>query len=137
MQCFWAIFANLADFLHILGIFGKIAEFHPQIHFLQKWTPKIPKYRYVYKDPRPVWENTTFMQNLWFYLKITHFHKKQHFHKKMIIVGAQLAHYNAETVLENTDVDICVRGEGEITIQDIIYNLNDLSIYSFHFYLSA
>ena len=45
----------------------------------------------------------------------------------MIIVGAQLAHYNAKTVLENTDVDICVRGEGEITIQDIIYNLKDLS----------
>jgi len=52
---------------------------------------------------------------------------KQYFPKKNIIVGAQLAHYNAETVLENTDVDICVRGEGEITIQDIIYNLTDLS----------
>lgn len=44
-----------------------------------------------------------------------------------IILGAQLAHYNSKTVLENTGVDICVIGEGEITVQDIIYNYNDLS----------
>jgi len=52
---------------------------------------------------------------------------KRHFPDKKIIVGGPLAHYNSETVLENSPVDICVRGEGEITIQDIIYNLADLS----------
>lgn len=44
-----------------------------------------------------------------------------------IIVGGQLAHYNPRTVIENSAVDVCVIGEGEITIQDIIYNLDDLS----------
>jgi len=44
-----------------------------------------------------------------------------------IIVGGQLAHYNSHTVIENSLTDICVIGEGEITIQDIIYNLEDFS----------
>ena len=44
-----------------------------------------------------------------------------------IIVGAQLAHYNPHTLIEHTCVDVAVIGEGEITIQDIIYNLDDLS----------
>ncbi|MDA2934520.1 B12-binding domain-containing radical SAM protein [Acidobacteria bacterium AH-259-D05] len=52
---------------------------------------------------------------------------KEYFPDKKVIVGGQLAHYNSETVLENSAVDICVRGEGEITIQDIIYNFDDLS----------
>jgi len=44
-----------------------------------------------------------------------------------IIVGGQLAHYNPHTVINHTAVDICVIGEGELTIQDIVYNLDDLS----------
>ena len=52
---------------------------------------------------------------------------KKYFPENKVIVGGQLAHYNAETLLENSSVDVCVRGEGEITIQDIIYNLDDMS----------
>ena len=44
-----------------------------------------------------------------------------------IVVGGQLAHYNPHTVIDHTRADICVIGEGELTIQDIIYNLADLS----------
>ena len=44
----------------------------------------------------------------------------------IIILGGQLAHYNSHTVIENTGVDICVIGEGEITIQEIFYNFNSL-----------
>lgn len=44
-----------------------------------------------------------------------------------IIVGGQLAHYNSHTVIEHSLADVCVIGEGEITIQDILYNLDDLS----------
>lgn len=43
-----------------------------------------------------------------------------------IVLGAQLAHYSFDTVLKKTEVDICVIGEGEITIQDIVYNFNNL-----------
>ncbi len=43
-----------------------------------------------------------------------------------IIVGAQLAHYSYDVVLKNTLVDVCVVGEGEITIQDLVYNFNKL-----------
>ncbi len=42
-----------------------------------------------------------------------------------IVLGGQLAHYNPHTVIEHTAVDICVIGEGEITVQDIIYNSLD------------
>lgn len=44
-----------------------------------------------------------------------------------IILGAQLAHYSSNVVLENTLVDVCVIGEGEITIQDLIYNFENLN----------
>lgn len=44
-----------------------------------------------------------------------------------IIVGGQLAHYNSHTLIENSMTDICVIGEGEITVQDIIYNMEDLA----------
>lgn len=44
-----------------------------------------------------------------------------------IIVGGQLAHYNPHTLIGNTMVDVCVIGEGEVTVQDLVYNLNDLS----------
>ena len=44
-----------------------------------------------------------------------------------IIVGGQLAHYNPHTVIEHCNVDICVIGEGEVTIQDIYYNFSQLN----------
>ncbi|MEQ1727500.1 MAG: cobalamin-dependent protein [Vicinamibacterales bacterium] len=44
-----------------------------------------------------------------------------------VIVGGQLAHYNPHTVINHTKVDVCVIGEGEVTIQDILHNLDDLS----------
>ncbi|MDA7455169.1 B12-binding domain-containing radical SAM protein [Planktomarina temperata] len=44
-----------------------------------------------------------------------------------IILGAQLAHYSYNVVLNNTLVDVCVIGEGEITIQDLIYNFDTLN----------
>lgn len=43
-----------------------------------------------------------------------------------IILGAQLAHYSYDVVLNNTLVDVCVIGEGEITIQDLVYNFEKL-----------
>lgn len=45
-----------------------------------------------------------------------------------VIVGGQLAHYNPHTVINHTRVDVCVIGEGEVTIQDILHNLDDLSV---------
>jgi len=44
-----------------------------------------------------------------------------------IIVGGQLAHYNPHTVINHSAVDVCVIGEGEVTVQDIVYHLDDLS----------
>jgi radical SAM superfamily enzyme YgiQ (UPF0313 family) len=52
---------------------------------------------------------------------------KKSFPDAPILLGAQLAHYNWNTVLKHTAVDICVLGEGEITVQDVIYHLDDLS----------
>lgn len=52
---------------------------------------------------------------------------KRHRPDAKIIVGGQLAHYNSQTVIEHSLADVCVIGEGEITIQDILHNLNDLS----------
>ncbi|MDD5687492.1 MAG: radical SAM protein [Elusimicrobia bacterium] len=46
---------------------------------------------------------------------------------KKIIVGGALATFSAQTVLENTDVDICIVGEGEKTIVDLLENLENLS----------
>ena len=43
-----------------------------------------------------------------------------------IILGGPLATYSYEAVLTNTDVDVCVIGEGEETIDDLIENMNDL-----------
>lgn len=37
-----------------------------------------------------------------------------------IILGGPLATYNPELVLKNTDVDICVIGEGDVTIKDLV-----------------
>lgn len=45
---------------------------------------------------------------------------------KKIIVGGPLATHNPTLLLENTEADICVVGEGEITIKSIIENIDDL-----------
>jgi len=43
-----------------------------------------------------------------------------------IILGGHLAYYNYEIVLNRTSVDICVIGEGELTIVDLIKNMNNI-----------
>jgi anaerobic magnesium-protoporphyrin IX monomethyl ester cyclase len=43
----------------------------------------------------------------------------------IIIIGGQLATFSYEVVLNNTLVDICVIGEGEITIRELMKNLNN------------
>lgn len=45
-----------------------------------------------------------------------------------IILGGNLATHAPEVILRNTKVDICVIGEGEITIKEIFKNLNNLKI---------
>lgn len=42
---------------------------------------------------------------------------------KPVILGGPLATYSHEVVLKNTDVDVCVVGEGEETIIDLLENL--------------
>ncbi len=46
--------------------------------------------------------------------------------KTRIILGGLLATYSSEIVLKNTPVDICVVGEGEITIVDLLKNMDRL-----------
>ncbi len=58
----------------------------------------------------------------WLASKIKELHKD-----KEIILGWVLATYSAKIVLETTDVDICVIGEGENTIKELLANLNNLS----------
>jgi len=42
----------------------------------------------------------------------------------VIILGGLLSTYSYQVVLENTNIDICVIGEGEITIKELLRNLN-------------
>lgn len=44
-----------------------------------------------------------------------------------IILGGHLAYYSYEIVLNKTQIDICVIGEGEITIVDLLQNMNQLN----------
>lgn len=44
-----------------------------------------------------------------------------------IILGGHLSNHNYDLVLNKTLVDICVIGEGEITVVDLLQNLNNLS----------
>ena len=44
-----------------------------------------------------------------------------------IILGGPLATYNPELVLQKTDTDICVISEGDITIREIMENLDNLA----------
>ena len=46
---------------------------------------------------------------------------------KTVVLGGPLATYSYETVLGNTDIDICVIGAGEETAIDLFENLGDLS----------
>ena len=43
-----------------------------------------------------------------------------------IFLGGPLPTFSAELVLENTDVDICIIGEGEVTVADMVKNINKL-----------
>lgn len=43
-----------------------------------------------------------------------------------IILGGHLSTYNYDIVLSKTDIDICVLGEGERTIVDLLRNMDDL-----------
>jgi len=45
---------------------------------------------------------------------------------KKIVVGGALATHSPEIVLRNTEADICVIGEGEITFNEILANLDKL-----------
>ncbi|MBF0186654.1 MAG: B12-binding domain-containing radical SAM protein [Magnetococcales bacterium] len=45
---------------------------------------------------------------------------------KPIILGGQLASHSPTLVVENSDVDICVIGEGELTIVDLLNNMDKL-----------
>ncbi len=47
-------------------------------------------------------------------------------HGKKIVVGGALAIFSPEIVLRNTEADICVTGEGEITFTEILANLDNL-----------
>lgn len=47
--------------------------------------------------------------------------------KANIILGGLLATYSSEIVLKNTQVHVCVVGEGEITIVDLLKNMGQLS----------
>lgn len=44
---------------------------------------------------------------------------------KKIIIGGALPTFSHQTVLENTDVDICVIGEGERTVVELLENLEN------------
>lgn len=44
-----------------------------------------------------------------------------------IVIGNALATFSPETVLKNTEADICVIGEGEITFREIVEHIDDLS----------
>lgn len=44
---------------------------------------------------------------------------------KPVILGGPLATYSHEAVLKNTDVDVCVVGEGEETIIDLLKNMSN------------
>ena len=43
-----------------------------------------------------------------------------------IILGGHLSNYNYEMILNRASIDICVIGEGELTIVDLLKNINDL-----------
>jgi len=49
---------------------------------------------------------------------------KNTYPEKKIILGGALATLSAKTVLENTDIDICVIGEGEETIKELLRKLD-------------
>jgi len=46
--------------------------------------------------------------------------------KSEIILGGHLAHHSYTPILENTTVDVCVVGEGELTIVNLLENMDNL-----------
>lgn len=48
------------------------------------------------------------------------------YHKKPLILGGKLPTYSAKVVLEHIDVDVCVVGEGEQTMVDLLKNIDTL-----------
>ena len=44
-----------------------------------------------------------------------------------VVVGNALATFSSELVLNNTDVDICVLGEGDVAFKEIVESVDDLS----------
>lgn len=67
----------------------------------------------------------TAMSTQYSYVKWLSFELKKQT-KARIVVGGLLATYSSEIVLKNTSVDICVVGEGENTIVDLLNNINCL-----------
>ena len=51
---------------------------------------------------------------------------RKHQSHAVIVMGGPLPTYSADTVLKNTSTDICVLGEGEETIKDLVSNLGHL-----------
>ena len=45
-----------------------------------------------------------------------------------LILGGHLAYHNHDIILNKTGIDICVIGEGELTIVDLLKNLHDISV---------
>lgn len=68
----------------------------------------------------------TGMSSQYLYVKGLSGFIKKHFNVP-VILGGSLSTYSYETVLKTTDVDICVLGEGEIAVLEILQNLNNLS----------
>ncbi|PIR94019.1 hypothetical protein COT97_03575 [Candidatus Falkowbacteria bacterium CG10_big_fil_rev_8_21_14_0_10_39_11] len=59
------------------------------------------------------------------YVKWLTFELKKINSETKIILGWVLASYNYNEVLHNTDVDVCVVGEGELTVKELLANIND------------
>lgn len=57
----------------------------------------------------------------WLIAKLREYHGN-----KSVIIGGPLASFNAELVIRNAGADICVFGEGDITIKNILNNLDNL-----------
>ncbi len=59
------------------------------------------------------------------YVKWLSFELKKH-HNKPIILGGALSTLSTDIVLKHTAVDICIIGDGEITINEVLKNINNL-----------
>lgn len=57
----------------------------------------------------------------WLIGKIREFHER-----KLVIVGGPLASFSAELVIKNAGADICVIGEGDVAIRNVLNSLDNL-----------